>query len=173
MKRPALIILLLSALLMACQRTKPQSPSIRNGIRHEKTDSTVLRMLELNQRMAAQADQDIIRYVQQSALLYAQEHIGYWLAYIAHSEDTTTLYKDASVDVRMRVMRLDETLLMDTEQTYTIGRAQLPDAVDHAVRHHHPGEHLRLVAPWYVAYGREGNEHIQPYENVIFDIEIR
>ena len=73
----------------------------------------------------------------------------------------------------MKVCDLNGHLLQDSEGTYTIGKYELPVAVDLNIGEWHQGTRIKMFAPWYSAFGMQGTKEIPPYENVMIELELK
>ncbi len=166
------ILILALAVLCSCGSKGPQRPSQRKG-ETPKEDSTQLALMEMTFRMAEAAD----KAVEQTALAQKEAYALYnahaWI-HIANPGMTEgpTLQAGNTYALHMRVHALDGRLLTDEEMQYTMGKSELPPAVNWNLREMYPGAQIRIIAPWYTAYGQSGTDHVPPYENVIIDLEI-
>ncbi len=172
-----LLSLLLLVGITTCQRTRPQSPSQRNGIPATTTEQqAVIDLVELNQKMAAEADKALIRYVQNHPDgTYTQQRAGYWMHYVTHQYDNDGdgLEEGDKCMVHLVTRTLDRELLTDSEQEIILGHDELPTAVYLTIKQMHHGEQVELLCPWYCAYGANGNELVGAYQNIIYEIELR
>lgn len=159
--------------LMACHRTAPQRPSQRNGNVAKAQDTTVIALLQTNQSLAASADTELVRLIQAQSESFAQAEAGYWMRYVLRASDGEVAHQDEQWTLHMVICTTDSVMLWDTEQTYTIGRQQLPLAVEDVMTQSRHGEQLVLVCPWYTAFGAQGNDYVSAYQNVIINLEIR
>lgn len=163
------------AMVMAtsCTHTAPQRPSQRNGQRAHATDSTALALLQLNSRLADEADREIAQWVQQQGGHFAMNEVGAWVQRIDYHDEGPCPQKDEEWTIAIQVYDMQDSLLLDSEQSYRIQHDELPLAVEVAIQELHHGDKARLASPWYAAYGIHGNEHVGAYKNVIIDIELR
>ena len=166
---------------MACHRTAPQSPSRRSGMT-QKEDTTVLSLMEINQRMVEQADAEILAVIDSlqtnDDVQFAQMDCGAWRmrrdaqthgeAQYGETPKTTEHWR-----VAMRVYTLGGKLLQDIEGVYAIKHNDLPIAVEEAVEDMVEGEAAIVYAPWYTAYGMKGTNSVKPYTNVRFDVTLK
>lgn len=170
-----LSVIVWALVLTACGgHQSPQRPSRWLG-RSPEPDSAQLQLMELNQHMAAEADAELLRYVEAQPETYALYHGGVWVHILEAGDDERKPYQlGQDCPLRMRVYTLGKTqrLLSDQQGTYRLSGDQLPVAVMEVVRELPPGTSARLVAPWYAAYGITGNQHVPPYQNVIIDLTI-
>ena len=166
---------------VSCNRTAPQRPTQRTSEPPE-ADSTVMSVLEVNRRMACEADKILLEMADSlhrtTGTEYAQLTCGEWMSKRSAEERDRNMYADTphfkeKWIIRLRTRRLDGTLLCDTEGTYSIMKFELPLAVENAVPEMHAGETATILAPWYSAYGAHGNEYVAGYENVIFEVTLK
>lgn len=171
MKRIVYIACLL--VLIACGGQGPQRPSQWLG-KSPEPDSAQLRLLEFNQRMTAEADRELIHYVEAQTDQYALFRGGAWVHVIESGDDEKKPYfYGQTCPLHMRIFAMDgQTLLADIRHNCQIGSHDVPYAVTETVRELHPGAKARIIAPWYSAFGIKGYESIQPYQNVIIDLTI-
>ena len=171
-----ILLFLIGCLMMSaagCGRQTPQIPSQRKR-EAPKPDTVQTGLLELNQQLAKSADEQVRFAVQKEALQYMLCEAGTWMTIIdGGDEKSVTPHDNESWIIRMRVSDLAGQLLADTEQSYLIGKHELPMAVDKNIRMLHHRSKARLLAPWYSSYGITGTKEVPPYENVIIEIELR
>lgn len=170
-------ILVLGIALTACTPQSPQIPSQRmsgHGSSTERTDSATLALMELNKQLALAADQQLLQLAQAQEESYALYEMNTWITILdAGDTDSPTPALDEVWTLRMRTYTTARQLLMDSEASYRIGRQELPQAVEANIGEWHRGAKVRLLAPWYAAYGLQGTPEIPPYENVIIEIELK
>jgi FKBP-type peptidyl-prolyl cis-trans isomerase len=53
-----------------------------------------------------------------------------------------------------------------------VGAGDLPTAINRALKLMCAGEQMRIISPWYAAYGIEGTNSIKPYSNLIILLTI-
>ena len=80
--------------------------------------------------------------------------------------------KDETWRLHIKTYSLHGQLLLDTEQEYVIGRNELPMCIEMNISEWHRGTKVKIVAPWYAAYGMMGTEDVPAYENVLLEISI-
>ena len=168
------IIIILCVVLMAgCNRVAPQRPTQRSGAAPQ-VDSTQLAVLELNQQMALAADKELTRFVQEQEETYALYESHTWMTVLSRGDESSACpAENEEWTVHMRVYNLEKTLLVDSEAAYRIGKNELPLAVEANITELHHGAQVRLIAPWYAAFGMQGTAQVPPYENVIIEMELR
>ena len=164
----------LAMLLTACGHQAPQRPSQHKSGEHTVTqaDSTTIRLMEMNVQLMEAAEEQLLHYAQAQDEPYALYERGTWV-HVIEQGGTQAVQPNEECTVRMQVYSLSGTFYMDHEQTARIGKGQLPAAVEENITEWHHGARLRLIAPWFAAYGIQGTTTVPPYENVIIDLEIR
>ena len=167
------VVFLMVVVLAGCGGKGPQRPSQRKGVAPE-VDSAQLALLQLNQQLAMAADEQIRQIAQAQEETYALEEHGAWI-YRIEAGETNGVHPqpDEEWTIHLRTYSLSGQLYNDTERTVRIGHYELPLAIEGNIGEWYHGTHVRMLAPWYAAYGLQGTEQIPPYENVIMDIELR
>ncbi len=163
-------VLILGSWLLAltsCQRTKPQMPSNRA----QEVDSTELRVALLAQRLVEEANTTLAHYVQGLDSAYVLELMGYWHR-VPHRLEGVKLQKNEKVLLHSKIYTLDGDLLSDAEEVITVGKREVPTAVDKMLEQMRTGECASLLIPWYAAFGAAGNGIVPAYENVRIEIEV-
>lgn len=167
------ICLLLSA--SGCGGRGPQRPSHRSGTR-PKADSAALALMEMNQRMAIAADEEVLQYVQgrEDAARFAQMPFSNaWVRVLEKGDEQGACpQKDETWRLHIKTYSLRGQLLLDTEQEYRIGRNELPMCIEMHINEWHRGAEVVIAAPWYSAHGMMGTEDVPAYENVLLEIRI-
>ena len=158
-----------------CGGRGPQRPSQRSGTKPE-ADSSALALMEMNQRLAIAADEEVLRYVQglEDAERFAQMPFSNAWVRVAEKgdEQSNSPQKDETWRLHIKTYSLQGQLLLDTEQEYRIGRNELPMCIEMNINEWHREARVIIVAPWYAAYGMMGTEEVPAYENVLLDITI-
>lgn len=153
------------SMLMACSKTQPQRPTFKN--RPQAADSTVVALVEVNQRMAADADSRLARYATED---YALQEEGYWVSGL---HDIETGFSDSTqVCVRMQVYDTEGNLYEDRHETFCVGKTGDMRVLDPVLRQLHRGDSVSILAPWYMAYGSLGSQVVPPYTNVRIELRV-
>lgn len=163
------IILLLSAsisLLCGCNRTKPQSPRHKTPPR----DTIQTALLLLNQRMAEEADLELMQYVNRQTENYTLDANGFWYK-ITSRTDLPQLQKEQNIRVKVRIFTLQDHLLSDMEEVICIGKKQVIPAIEEVLPLLCENETCLLLAPWYVAFGPVGSKTVPPYTNIKIELQ--
>ena len=154
------------SMLMACGKTQPQRPTFKN--RPQAADSTVVALVEVNQRMAADADSRLARYATED---YALQEEGYWVSGL---HDIETGFSDSTqVCVRMQVYDTEGNLYEDRHETFCVGKTGDMRVLDPVLRQLHSGDSVSILAPWYMAYGSLGSQVVPPYTNVRIELRVK
>ncbi len=164
---------LVCCLLIACGKTAPQRPSQRSG-EVPAEDTATLALLELNQRLVREADREVRVYVEHEPEAYALlEYANAWCCIFDHGDtDGAAPQNNESWTLHIRTHDLEGRLLLDEHRAYFFSRGELPVAVDVLQPELRHGERLRIVAPWYSAYGMHGNGIVAPYTSVVLDVTV-
>ena len=169
-----IIIAVMAVLLMACHRTAPQRPSQRLNGSAPEADSASLAILTLNQKLAMSADDQLLNLMQAQEEQYALYESNTWMTILDRGDETEpTPQLNEEWTIRMKIYTLEKELLVDTEQSYTIGKEELPEGVENKLGYLHRYGKARLLVPWYSAYGVTGTKEVEPYENLIIEIELK
>ncbi|MGN0235567.1 MAG: hypothetical protein ACI4BD_04540 [Paludibacteraceae bacterium] len=160
---------------VGCNHRGPQRPSQRSGTA-PKEDSAALALMEMNQRMAMAADEEVLRYVQarEDAERFAQMPLSSaWVRIVERGDEQSALpQKDEVWRLHIKTYSLQGRLLLDTEQEYRMGRSELPMCIEMNISEWHHEAKVMIAAPWYAAYGMMGTEDVPAYENVLLEISI-
>ncbi|MBQ9426219.1 MAG: hypothetical protein IJU36_01130 [Paludibacteraceae bacterium] len=160
-----IVFMAICSMLMACGKTQPQRPTFKN--RPQAADSTVVALVEVNQRMAADADSRLARYATED---YALQEEGYWVSGL---HDIETGFSDSTqVCVRMQVYDTEGNLYEDRHETFCVGKTGDMRVLDPVLRQLHRGDSVSILAPWYMAYGSLGSQVVPPYTNVRIELRV-
>lgn len=173
MKGRSIIIASLLTVLTACGGQAPQRPSQRKSA-VPQADTAALALMEMNQQLAEAADEQLYRYAQAQPESYALYEQGTWV-HMFDSGDAQrgTIQAGEECTLHLRISSLNGKLYSDAEQTARAGKYELPAAIDENITEWRHEAQMRLLAPWYAAYGIKGKGNIPPYENIVIDLEIR
>lgn len=160
-------LLAIALAFAACHKTQPQRPTFKNRPEATRQDSTVLAMVEINQKMAADADSRLAQYATAG---YALQEEGYWVSGL---HDIESGFRDSvQVTARMQVYDMEGRLYEDREETLRVGHTGEMRVLDPVLRQLHPGDSVSILAPWYLAYGSLGSQVVPPYTNVRIELKI-
>ena len=159
------VVLMLLA-LVAC-RQEPQK--VRHISQQEEPDSALMAQMAFNMKMAGAADRACSDWVKQDSLTYTQDDFGFWYTKTIRLH-ADTLQKGEVVLTHIQVCELNGTLLADIQDYFPVGSSDLPIAINRSLKQMSRGEEMRVIAPWYTAYGAEGTALIKPYSNLIITL---
>lgn len=159
-------VLALVGLFTACHRTQPQKPTFLGD---PATDSAAIALVSWNQKLADEADRAVVQTVKNMSDTFALHENGVWYKSL-HRNEGNLFGRGDVVLLHYRVWAMDSTLLMDTEESYQVGKQKCIPVIDYFVPLMTDGDKLTFIVPWYMAYGATGNEHVEPYENLIIEL---
>ncbi len=173
--------LVIAVALTACVPQAPQRPSQRSGQQPEP-DSATLAMVELHQRLADAADVELNNYIRNHPGQWFAQDDGSWVMGVELQPDTKLQTRNTIYSLRLVTRDLDGNLLSDVQGEYELGKCQLPSSVESTLNSKHQTSDTKhqtlstlnyiILAPWYVAYGSQGNEFINGYQNVTIEVYI-
>ena len=161
-------MLLLSIAFVACHQT-PQQVNRRNL--QQPIDSALIAQMQFNTRMAEQADKTCLAIVEADTLQYVMDDFGFWYTKTI-SLPSDTLQKGQEVNAHIQITEINSNLIIDTKMPIVVGSGDLPTAINRALKIMCMGEQMRIITPWYAAYGIEGTNTIKPYSNLIILLTI-
>ena len=164
---------MLAAVLAGCGGKGPQRPSRWLG-KAVEPDTAQLALMELNQRLAFAADEQLLQLSQEQEETYALYQSNTWIHFYDRGDTSQpALKRNEECTVHMTVYNLEGRLLLDSEASYILGQYKLPLCIEFNLQEWAHGTHARLLVPWYSAFGMQGQDGIPPYENVIIDLYIQ
>ena len=155
-------LLLVVACFVGCTNS-PQQVRRLNG--KTEVDSLELAQLYFNMQMTNAADRQCLDYVKADTNEYTMDIVGFWY-YKVLKNPTDTLKKGEIIDLHIQVYELNDSLVADVKESFTVGSNDLPVAVNRSLLMMCRGEQMHVITPWYVAYGVEGTSLISPYTNL-------
>lgn len=165
------LLLLLATLtwgLVACQ---PQAQRARHLSKEQEVDSTLLAHMQLNMRLSDAADRACSIAVEADSLPYTLDDYGFWYAKaITQAGEVLTVGQE--VTLHIQISDLNSNLIADTKSCFVVGAGDLPLAVTRSLKMMTMGEQMKIIAPWYTAYGVEGTQLIKPYTNLLIIVTI-
>lgn len=159
-------LLLIGLLLMGCAQ---QPQKVRHLNQEQTPDSALLAQMEFNMQMADAADRACREWVKNDSIQYTIDNFGFWYAKTVNLY-ADTLQKGEKVLTHIYICELNGALLADITDYFSIGSGDLPIAINRCLKQMSRGEEMRIVAPWYTAYGTEGTSLIKPYSNLIIKL---
>ena len=166
MKQIIVILLFIISLVGCGKKVKPQQ--IANL---KEQDTVAINLMLTNQILVEQTNDSLALYVAHCGKDFALHDNGFWYRYLKKNE-RDSLHDEEIVAVDYQVFLLDSTLCADVAKQVRVGKKEVPDALDDALRMSRHGEQLEIIAPWYNAYGQKGTNRIPAYTNVRFVLSI-
>lgn len=155
------LLLVATLLLPCCGRVKPQGAANR-----QEQDSTELALMQINFLMALETDQLLVDSVRNSSLPYVLDNSNFWYCREVKTNGQE-VQKGMRVDYTAIVRDLATgALLEDITEDVEVGKRQTLRAIDICLHLMREGETFRILAPYYNAYGRDGNDYVAPLTNV-------
>ena len=74
--------------------------------------------------------------------------------------------------LHLQISELNGNLIADTKSSFVVGAGDLPLAVTRSLKMMGVGEQMKIIAPWYAAYGVEGTKIIKPYTNLLIIVTV-
>lgn len=162
------IALLLLVLLVSCTKSKPQLPSNKGRM----TDKSIAQLLEMNQKLTLKEDSLLLQYVEKSDQKFKKNELGFW--YIISKMTQKAKLKDKEAfrfDCKMSL--LNGKLLKSEIKAVSLGKKELVQGLEEALKLMHKGESATFVIPWYLAYGMKGNgKLIPPYTSIVYEVNL-
>ena len=96
---------------------------------------------------------------------------GFWYTKTIKSNEEE-LQDGQEIALHIIINTFNGTLISDTKFTTHLGANNLPIAINRSLKMMRLGEQMRIVAPWYTAYGVEGTSIIKPYSNLLITLTV-
>lgn len=157
--------------LLAMVGCTQQPQQVRRLSEKQEPDTALLAQLDFNQQMANAADKACKTWVENDSATYTLDEFGFWYSKTI-TLNTDSLKQGEQVLIHLQMAELNGQALADVEETFTVGAGDLPLAVNRCIKQMGRGEEMRIIAPWYAAYGVEGTKLIKPYTNLIITLTI-
>ena len=146
-----------------------QPQAVRRLSDKQEVDSALMAQMTFNMQMADAADRECSQWVKQDSAQYAMDEFGFWYTK-TQKRDNDTLQEGEKVLIRIKMHELGGDMLADIEDYVTVGSSDWPLVITRSLKLMSRGEEMRIVAPWYAAYGAEGTTLIKPYSNIIITL---
>ena len=171
MRRLAIRLLVIGCWLLLQVGCTQQPQPVRRLSEKQEPDSALMAQMTFNMQMASAADKACSEWVENDSATYILDEFGFWYA------KTIQLYADSlqageSVTIHLQMAELNGQTVADIEDRFTVGSGDLPVAINRSLKQMNRGEQMRIVAPWYTAYGTEGTNLIKPYTNLVITLTI-
>jgi hypothetical protein len=166
--RGYIIAIWFCALLVGCTQ---QPQQVRRLSDKQEPDSALMAQMAFNMQMASDADQACSDWVKQDSAAYVLDEFGFWYSKTI-KQQTELLQTGEAISIHLLMAELNGQILADIEDVFAVDSGDLPTAINRCLRQMRRGEQMRIVAPWYTAYGIEGTNIIKPYTNLVITLTI-
>lgn len=154
-------ILLLLLATTACHRVKPQSPANR-----QQDDSVRLATTIANVRLADAATAQCTAYAAKQAANFVLSDYGFWYQIRRHGGERMIEEGD-HVEFCYESYTLEGTMIENVQTQVQVSRRETFFAVDVMLTELAEGDEITLIAPYYTAYGRDGDGKVPPLTNCL------
>lgn len=157
--------------LLAMVSCTQQPQQVRKLSDAQEPDSALMAQLSFNMQMASAADKACSAWVKADTAVFALDDFGFWYTKTINIH-ADSLQAGEQATLHLQISELNGQLLADIQQSFTIGSGDLPVSINRSLKQMGRGEKMRIVAPWYTAYGAEGTSIIKPYTNLIITLSV-
>ena len=156
---------------MALVGCTQQPQQVRRLSEKQEPDSALMAQMAFNMQMASAADKACREWVNNDSAAYVLDDFGFWYTKTI-SLPSDTLQKGQEVNAHIQITEINSNLMIDTKMPIVVGSGDLPTAINRVLKIMCVGEQMRIITPWYAAYGIEGTNTIKPYSNLIILLTI-
>ena len=165
-KYPLFLVFVITLMLISCRKPVPQLPS--NKITDENNPELAMR--EMNKIMTQREDSAIQVLVNKQPVKYSKTRSGVWYN-ILQKTTADSLKTDSTVTFSYKMYDLNGQPIKEEKKTIKFGKKEVPTGLEEGLKMMRKGETIRLIVPWYLAYGISGNEGIAPYTSLIYEVK--
>ncbi len=165
MKSRYLYIVATFIFLISCVKPTPQFPANKGNT----IDSTSINLQKLNEILALKEDSSIQNLVKKQSIPYKKTSNGIWF----HKEIETSqdsLIKKPSIQFSYKCYTLTGEVVNSEKIKLNFGKKEIAVGLEEGIKLMRNGEKMRLIVPWYLAYGMNGKDNIPPYTSLIYEI---
>ena len=161
MCRTHIFVIALLIVTSACSRVQPQGAANK-----QEADSVAIALMQMNLQLAMDADKALTDFVKTSDLPYVLDLSNFWY-YRQTVTEGREVKEGMRVEYSAEVRNLATgALIEEVTEEVTVGKRATLRAIDICLGMMREGETYLLLAPYYNAYGRDGNEWVEPLTNV-------
>lgn len=153
-------------LFVSCTKPVPQLPANK----YKEVDSTEIGMLFINKNLITQEDSLIEKLVINSKEKYTKTKSGIWY-HIYNNTNRKKLNKLKTVHIKYISYSLDGEKIDAGEQKFHFTKKEIPVGLEEALNLMNQGESMKIIIPWYLAYGLKGNDKVPPYTSLIYEVK--
>lgn len=158
--------LLAIGLMIGCTQ---QPQQVRRLSQRQEPDSAMMAQMAFNMHMAAEADKVCSAWVKNDSATYVMDEFGFWYTKTIRL-CADSLQQGEQVQLHLQMAEVDGSLLADIKDVFIVGSGDLPLVINRCLKQMSRGEQMRMIAPWYTAYGAEGTTLIKPYTNLVITL---
>ncbi len=165
-------LVLLALLTQTYTGCRPTPQPVKHLNQKQEVDSVTMAQLQLNTHLAEMADKECQKVIQEDSInTYAMDDFGFWYTKTLISHESE-LQEAQEITLHILINSFDSTLISDSKITTHLGANNLPIAITRSLKMMRIGEQMRIIAPWYTAYGVEGTNIIKPYSNLLITLTV-
>jgi hypothetical protein len=127
--------------------------------------------LQFNQQMAQAADRLCLEIVNADTLQYTIDDFGFWYTKTIIT-DLDSIHKGDTVELHIQISEIGGKMISDIKNQFIVRSGDLPLAIVRSLKTMRRDEQMRIISPWYTAYGVEGTSIIKPYSNLLITLQI-
>lgn len=164
---PTIFLLLL---LFSCNKNRnAQLPSNKVQV----VDSVEFKLQQFNQRLILKEDSLLNLFVKNQSAPFKKSDLGIWYYTVGKKTDGKPLTEEKKVLVNYRIYSL-EYVLLESHRAVEIefGKKMVPIGLENGIKMMKNSDIIRILVPWYLAYGADGKNDILPYSSLIFEVEV-
>ncbi|MGC3979097.1 MAG: FKBP-type peptidyl-prolyl cis-trans isomerase [Paludibacteraceae bacterium] len=167
MKKSLIFLFIFGSILFlsSCVKQQAQFPSNKE----KQIDSTDINLRTINETLTLKEDSIIHELVRQQKNSYIKTPSGAW--YYKESVTSLDSLKESPQAVFSYTLYTltGEKISIEKKQV-TFGKKEIPSGLEEGLKLMRKGEKIRLIVPWYLAYGMRGQDNIPPYTSLVYEI---
>lgn len=167
MKFNIIYIIAVLPLCISCVKPAPQLPSNKGN----ELDSTAINLKILNEVMIRKEDSLIQDFVNKQKVPFIKNENGVWY-HKAIETTNDSLINDTCVQFYYKCYTFSSDFIVSEKISVNIGKKEIPVGLEDGIKMMRKGEKMKLIVPWYLAYGMKGKDNIPPYTSLIYDIRV-
>lgn len=161
-------IFLVSFFTVSCTKRGAQFPANKVHI----IDSTDIKLQKYNKEITQRGDSAIASFISKQTENFIRTKSGIWY-YIEKQTGLQHVYTDSIITFSYKSFTLEGTPVSQEEnRKIKFGKKEIITGLEEGLKLMKKGESARFIIPWYLAYGAQGTDEIQPYTSMIFEVEV-
>lgn len=159
-----LLFLPLLLFLGSCHRLSPQA---QGRLDTQEESEELSEEILLNMSRADSANDMCLEYVaERKDSSFVLSDMGFWYS-ITKRNESPRLSKGACVELLYESCFASGEMIESVQTATCVGNQETLLAIDLLLPNMAPGEEAIIVAPYYLAYGREGTDRVPPFTGCI------